>query len=158
MEGRTGIGKTVVSSSMIDRVAAAPGCKLYETPVGFKWFADGLFTGSLVFGGEESAGSSFLCRDRTPWSTDKDGLIAGLLAAEITAKKGKDPGAIYEDLCREHGRPFSERIDAPASAEQRTAILQLSAKDIRASDLAGEPIEKILTTAPETTSPLAASR
>jgi len=153
-QGNFGIGKTVVSSSMIDRIAAQPGCTLYETPVGFKWFADGLFDGSLVFAGEESAGSSFLSRDRKPWSTDKDGLIAGLLAAEMTAKRGKDPGAIYEDLCLQHGRPFSERIDAPATAEQRAAILKLSSKDIKASELAGEPIEKILTVAPGNGQPI----
>jgi phosphoglucomutase len=153
-KGNFGIGKTVVSSSLIDRIAAKRGCTLYETPVGFKWFADGLFTGSLVFAGEESAGSSFLSRDRTPWSTDKDGIIAALLAAEITARRGKDPGAIYEDLCREHGRPFSERIDAPATSEQRAAILQLSSKDIKVSELAGEPIDRILTVAPGNGQPI----
>jgi phosphoglucomutase len=143
-----GIGKTVVSSSLIDRVAAKAGGKLYEVPVGFKWFVDGLLSGSLVFGGEESAGASFLTRGRKPWSTDKDGIIAALLAAEITSKWGRDPGAVFEDLCREHGRPFSERIDAPANAELRTALSHLSPHDITASDLAGEPIEKVLTTAP----------
>ena len=143
-----GIGKTVVSSSMIDRVAAAAGGKLYEVPVGFKWFVDGLLDGSLVFGGEESAGASFLTRDQRPWSTDKDGIIPALLAAEITAKRGRDPGQIYDDLCRVHGRPFSERIDAPANAGLRTMLGRLSSKDITAKELAGEPIEQILTTAP----------
>jgi phosphoglucomutase len=149
-----GIGKTVVSSSLIDRISAAHGCRLYETPVGFKWFADGLYTGDLMFAGEESAGSSFLSRDRTPWSTDKDGLIAGLLAAEITARNGRDPGTVYDDLCRRHGRPFSARIDAPASAGQRAALLRLSAKDVQVSEIAGEPIEQILTTAPGNGQPI----
>jgi phosphoglucomutase len=153
-KGSFGIGKTVVSSSLIDRIAARHGCTLYETPVGFKWFADGLYSGALVFAGEESAGSSFLSRDRTPWATDKDGLIAGLLAAEITAKSGKDPGVLYEDLCREHGRPYSERTDAPATAEQRAAILRLSAKDVQISELAGELIEQILTVAPGNGQPI----
>jgi len=143
-----GIGKTVVSSSLIDRVTAKAGRKLYEVPVGFKWFVEGLFTGSLVFGGEESAGASFLTRDHQAWSTDKDGIAAALLAAEMTARGGRDPGELFEDLCREHGRPVSERIDAPANAEQRARLAQLSAKDITASQLAGEPIEQILTTSP----------
>jgi phosphoglucomutase len=142
------VGKTVVSSSMIDRVANSIGRRLYEVPVGFKFFVDGLLNGSLGFGGEESAGASFLARDGSPWSTDKDGMIAALLSAEITARVGKDPGEIYEDLCRDFGRPFYERIDAPASAAQRAAMAKLSSKDIQVSELAGEKIESILTVAP----------
>jgi phosphoglucomutase len=142
------VGKTVVSSSMIDRVTNRLGRKLYEVPVGFKYFVDGLLSGTLAFGGEESAGASFLDRDGAPWSTDKDGMIAALLSAEITARMGKDPGEIYEDLCRDNGRPYYERIDAPANAEQRAALGKLSSKDVTASELAGEPIENILTAAP----------
>jgi phosphoglucomutase len=142
------VGKTVVSSSMIDRVTSRLGRKLYEVPVGFKYFVDGLLSGSLAFGGEESAGASFLARDGSPWSTDKDGMIAALLSAEITARAGKDPGEIYEDLCRDNGRPYYERIDAPANAEQRAALGKLSAKDVKAAELAGEAIETILTAAP----------
>ena len=142
------VGKTVVSSSMIDRVTNRLGRRLYEVPVGFKYFVDGLLSGSLAFGGEESAGASFLARDGSPWSTDKDGIIAALLSAEITARAGKDPGEIYEDLCRDNGRPFYERIDAPASAEQRAALAKLSSKDVKAAELAGEAIETILTAAP----------
>jgi phosphoglucomutase len=148
------VGKTVVSSSMIDRVTAGLGRKLYEVPVGFKWFVDGLLKGSLAFGGEESAGASFLARDGSPWSTDKDGIIAALLSAEITARTGKDPGQIYDDLCRQYGRPFYERIDAPANAVQRAALARLSPKDIAASELAGETIENILTTAPGDGNPI----
>jgi phosphoglucomutase len=142
------VGKTVVSSSTIDRVTAALGRKLFEVPVGFKWFVAGLLGGSLGFGGEESAGASFLGRDGSPWSTDKDGLIAALLAAEITAKTGRDPGELYRELCRLHGEPVYERIDAPANAAQRAALAKLSASDIKASELAGEKIESILTSAP----------
>lgn len=142
------VGKTVVSSSMIDRVARRMGRKLYEVPVGFKWFVDGLLNASVAFGGEESAGSSFLARDGSPWSTDKDGIIAALLSAEITARNGRDPGEIYEDLCRENGRPFYERIDSPASAEQRRALGSLSPEDVSITELAGENIENILTIAP----------
>ena len=149
-----GIGKTVVSSSLIDRVAAAASTRLYEVPVGFKWFVDGLFHGSLVFAGEESAGASFLDRQGMPWSTDKDGIIAALLAAEITATKGRDPGDIYEDLCREHGRPLYERIDGPATATMRAALLQMSSSDFAASELAAEPVEQILTAAPGDGNPL----
>jgi phosphoglucomutase len=148
------VGKTVVSSSMIDRVTARVGRKLFEVPVGFKWFVDGLLSGSLAFGGEESAGASFLARDGSPWSTDKDGIIAALLSAEITARTGKDPGQIYDGLCEQNGRPFYERIDAPANAGQRAALARLSPSDITASDLAGEKIEKILTTAPGDGNPI----
>jgi phosphoglucomutase len=148
------VGKTVVSSSMIDRVTAALGRKLFEVPVGFKWFVEGLLSGALAFGGEESAGASFLARDGSPWSTDKDGLIAALLAAEITARVGRDPGEIYEELCRRHGAPAYERIDAPANAAQRAALGKLSAKEITASHLAGEKIEQILTNAPGDGNPI----
>jgi phosphoglucomutase len=142
------IGKTVVSSSMIDRVSAGMGRKVYEVPVGFKWFVDGLVNGSLGFAGEESAGASFLAKDGSAWSTDKDGIIAALLSAEITARSGKDPGEIYAGLCEKYGRPVYERIDAPANAEQRARLGKLSPKDITVSDLGGEKIESVLTTAP----------
>jgi phosphoglucomutase len=148
------VGKTVVSSSIIDRVTAKLGRKLYEVPVGFKWFVDGLLNGSLGFAGEESAGASFLARDGSVWSTDKDGLIAALLAAEITARTGQDPGEIYAELEREHGPSFYERIDAPANAEQRAALGKLSPQDIAATELAGERIEQVLTTAPGNGSPI----
>ena len=142
------IGKTVVSSSMIDRVAGTLARPLYEVPVGFKWFVDGLLNGSLGFAGEESSGASFLARDGSVWSTDKDGIIAALLAAEITARAGRDPGEIYAGLEREYGPSFYERIDAPASAEQRAALAKLSPQDVGASELAGEKIQRILTSAP----------
>jgi phosphoglucomutase len=148
------VGKTVVSSSMIDRVTAKLNRKLYEVPVGFKWYVDGLFKGWLGFGGEESAGASFLTRDGSAWSTDKDGIIAALLSAEITARTGRDPGEIYAQLTREHGESSYERIDAPANAEQRDRLAKLSPKDISASDLAGEKIQNILTTAPGDGSPI----
>jgi phosphoglucomutase len=142
------VGKTVVSSSMIDRVAAKVGRKVYEVPVGFKWFVEGLLRGSLGFGGEESAGASFLCRDGSAWTTDKDGLIPALLSAEITARVGRDPGEIYAGFEREFGVSSYERIDAPANARQRAALAKLSPQDITASELAGEKIQNILTSAP----------
>jgi phosphoglucomutase len=148
------VGKTVVSSSMIDRVTAALSRKLYEVPVGFKYFVDGLLTGSLAFAGEESAGASFLARDGSPWSTDKDGIIAALLAAEITARTEPDPGELYSELCDRHGAPVYERIDAPANAEQRAALAKLSPRDISATELAGEKIEQILTSAPGDGNPI----
>ena len=148
------VGKTVVSSSMIDRVTAGVGRKLYEVPVGFKFFVDGLLTGSLAFGGEESAGASFLDRDGAPWSTDKDGIIAALLSAEITARTGKDPGQLYDSLCEKYGTPVYERIDAPADAAQRDALGKLSPSDVTVSDLAGEKIQQILTKAPGDSSPI----
>jgi phosphoglucomutase len=144
------VGKTVVSSSMIDRVTARIGRTLKEVPVGFKWFVDGLVNGSLGFGGEESAGASFLRRDGSVWTTDKDGIIMGLLAAEMTAVTGKDPGELYGDLTRELGNPVYERIDAPATPEQKKILAGLSARDINQSELAGEKIVSILTTAPGT--------
>ena len=152
--GTAAVGKTVVSSSMIDRVAGGMGRTLKEVPVGFKWFVDGLLNGSLGFGGEESAGASFLRRDGSAWSTDKDGIIMGLLAAEMTAVHGKDPGALYGDLTARYGEFFYERIDAPAKPEQKKILAALSAKDITVSELAGEKIVDILTTAPGTKDPI----
>jgi phosphoglucomutase len=146
-----GVGKTVVSSSMIDRVAAHLGRPLVEVPVGFKWFVDGLVNGTLGFGGEESAGASFLRRDGTAWTTDKDGIILGLLAAEMTAVTGKDPGELYQDLTFDFGDPVYERIDAPATAAQKVALSKLSAEQVTATDLAGEPIVARLTAAPGST-------
>jgi phosphoglucomutase len=148
------VGKTVVSSSMIDRVTARLGRTLKEVPVGFKWFVDGLVNGSLGFGGEESAGASFLRRDGSVWTTDKDGIIMGLLAAEMTAVTGKDPGEQYLDLTRDLGDPVYERIDAPATAQQKKILAGLSANDVKESELAGEKIVSILTTAPGSTSPI----
>lgn len=141
------MGKTVVSSSMIDYVAKKLGRRLHEVPVGFKWFVDGLLDGSLGFTGEESAGASFLRLDGTVWTTDKDGLIAALLAAEITSRMGRDPGEIYQELTEEFGASIYERIDAPASARQKEALLDLSPEHIHASSLAGGKIQKILTKA-----------
>jgi phosphoglucomutase len=148
------IGKTVVSSGMIDRVAKRLGRALKETPVGFKWFVDGLVNATLGFGGEESAGASFLRRDGTAWSTDKDGIIMGLLAAEMTAVTGKDPGELYMDLVREFGDPAYERIDAPATPAQKAVLAKLSASDVKESELAGEKIVSLMTTAPGTSDPL----
>jgi len=142
------VGKTLVSSSMIDRVVHALGRRLSEVPVGFKWFAPGLFDGSICFGGEESAGASFLRRDGTVWTTDKDGLIMNLLAAEILARTGKDPGEHYRELTAEFGTPHYARVDAPATAEQRARLEKLSPERVRASQLAGEPIVARLTRAP----------
>ncbi len=148
------VGKTIVSSSMIDRVTAGIGRTLREVPVGFKWFVDGLLDGSLGFGGEESAGASFLRRDGSVWTTDKDGLIMGLLAAEMTAVMKKDPGELYGDLASKYGNFFYERIDAPATTEQKKILSALSAQDIKESKLAGEKITNILTTAPGTKDPI----
>ena len=148
------VGKTVVSSSMIDRVSARLGRRLYEVPVGFKYFVEGLLVGSLGFGGEESAGSSFLRRDGSVWTTDKDGIVPCLLSAEITARMGKDPGEIYRELTRELGDPVYERIDAPATPEQKAALAKLSASDIHATEVAGQPILKIQTTAPGDGNPI----
>jgi phosphoglucomutase len=142
------IGKTMVSSSIIDRVAGRLARSLIEVPVGFKWFVAGLGDGTLGFGGEESAGASFLRRDGTAWTTDKDGLIMGLLAAEMMASTHRDPAELYQDLTRELGPSSYERIDAPASPEQRSALAKLSASDIDAPELAGDAISSILTTAP----------
>jgi phosphoglucomutase len=142
------VGKTLVSSSLIDRVVASLGRKLVEVPVGFKWFAPGLFDGSCCFGGEESAGASFLRRDGTVWTTDKDGLIMGLLAAEITAVTGKDPGQHYQELVREFGQSHYTRIDAPATPEQKKKLGNLSPDAVRAAEMAGERITAKLTRAP----------
>jgi len=142
------IGKTLVSSSMIDRVAADLKRRLIEVPVGFKWFVDGLLDGSMGFGGEESAGASFLRLKSGPWSTDKDGLILGLLAAEMTAKLGKDPGVRYQELTAKFGSPVYERIDAPANKEQKAILSKLSPDQVPATELAGDPIEAKMTTAP----------
>jgi len=142
------IGKTVVSSSIIDRVAAKIGRALIEVPVGFKWFVPGLREGSLGFGGEESAGASFLRRDGTVWATDKDGIIMDLLAVELMARTGRDPSELYQELTRELGAPAYERIDAPATAQQKSVLLKLSSGDVNASELAGDPIQEMLTTAP----------
>jgi phosphoglucomutase len=144
----TGIGKTLVSSTMIDLVAKDLGRRLVEVPVGFKWFVEGLMDGSLGFGGEESAGASFLRLDGTPWSTDKDGILLALLAAEITAKTGRDPGAAYEELTARFGAPVYKRTDSPVEAEQKAKLLALDPGDITASELAGEPIQHVLTKAP----------
>jgi phosphoglucomutase len=141
------VGKTVVSSSIIDRVAAQVGRKLVEVPVGFKWFVPGLLDGSLGFGGEESAGASFLRRDGTVWATDKDGIIMDLLAMELMVRTGRDPSELYNDLTRELGAPVYERVDAPATPQQKAVLLKLSPGDVKASELAGDPIEAMLTTA-----------
>ena len=143
-----GIGKTLVSSSMIDRVAGALNKKVIEVPVGFKWFVDGLINGSIFFGGEESAGASYLRKDGTVWSTDKDGIIMTLLAAEILAVTGKDPGEHYQALTEKFGAPIYARIDAPATLEQAKKLKNLSVDDIKATTLAGEDIDAILTHAP----------
>ncbi len=142
------VGKTLVSSSIIDRVAVALGRKLIEVPVGFKWFVAGLFDGSLGFGGEESAGASFLRRDGTVWSTDKDGLILGLLAAEITARTGKDPGQHFQELAAKYGTPYYARIDQPATPAQKDVLKKLSPESVKDATLAGEPIVAKLTRAP----------
>ncbi|WP_309497158.1 phosphoglucomutase (alpha-D-glucose-1,6-bisphosphate-dependent) [Sulfurovum sp.] len=143
-----GIGKTLVSSSMIDRVADSLDKKVIEVPVGFKWFVDGLMEGKIFFGGEESAGASFLRKDGTVWSTDKDGMILTLLSAEILAVTGKDPGEHYQELTEKFGAPIYARIDAPANHEQRAILKKLSPEDVKEVVLAGEPIEAILTNAP----------
>src|SRR5579862_8450808 len=142
------VGKTLVSSSMIDRVAASLPRKMVEVPVGFKWMVDGLVSGAFGFGGEESAGASFLRRDGTVWTTDKDGIIMGLLAAEILARTGRDPGEWYGGLTEKFGAPVYERIDAPATPEQKAVLLKLSPSQLKASEFAGEKIEATLTTAP----------
>jgi phosphoglucomutase len=149
-----GVGKTLVSSSLIDRVAASLGRRLIEVPVGFKWFVEGLLAGSLGFAGEESAGASFLRRSGAVWTTDKDGIILGLLAAEMTARAGRDPGELYRELTRQFGEPVYERIDAPASAEQKAVLERLTPQQVIAPELAGEKIEAMLTTAPGNGGPI----
>jgi phosphoglucomutase len=148
------VGKTVVSSSVIDRVAAKVGRSLVEVPVGFKWFVPGLLDGSLGFGGEESAGASFLRHDGTVWTTDKDGIIMDLLAVELMARTGRDPSELYAELTRELGATVYERIDAHATAEEKAVLLDLSPGDVSASELAGDPIEALLTTAPGNGAPI----
>jgi phosphoglucomutase len=148
------VGKTVVSSQMIDRVAAKLGRKLYEVPVGFKWFVDGLLDGSLGFGGEESAGASFVRLDGSVWTTDKDGMIPALLAAEITAQMGRDPGEIYHELTREFGEPLYDRVEAPATPEQKELLARLSPQQIELTELAGEKTQTVLTHAPGNGAPI----
>jgi phosphoglucomutase len=152
--GTVGIGKTLVSSSMIDRVAASIKRRLVEVPVGFKWFVEGLIDGSIGFGGEESAGATFLRRDGTVWTTDKDGLVPNLLAAEITARTGKDPGEHYLDLTKNFGTAYYTRIDSKATPEQRAKLARLSPEAVKESDLAGEPITAKLTNAPGNNAPI----
>ncbi len=142
------VGKTVVSSAMIDRVAANLGRALYEVPVGFKWFVDGLINGALGFGGEESAGASFSRIDGTVWTTDKDGIVPALLSAEIAARAGRDPGELYRDLVRDLGEPVSDRVEAPANREQKARLAKLSPRQVESTELAGEKIERVLDKAP----------
>jgi len=149
-----GIGKTLVSSSMIDRVAADLGRRLVEVPVGFKWFVDGLYSGSLGFGGEESAGAAFLRKNGRVWTTDKDGPTLGLLAAEITARTGKDPGDHYRELTQCFGEPLYERIDAPATPEEKGKLKSLTPDQVPATELAGDRITSMLTSAPGNGAPL----
>ncbi len=149
-----GIGKTLVSSSMIDRVAKGLDRPMLEVPVGFKWFVDGLIGGTLGFVGEESAGSTFLRRNGKVWTTDKDGLIAGLLAAEMTAVTGKDPGELYNELTAKYGNPVYQRIDAAATKDQKAKLARLQASDVKATDLAGDKITSILTEAPGNHAPI----
>jgi phosphoglucomutase len=151
---RAAVGKTLVSSSMIDRVVQKLGRRLYEVPVGFKWFTPGLFDGSCCFGGEESAGASFLRQGGSAWTTDKDGPLLDLLAAEITARTGKDPGEHYRELTAEFGTPCYTRLDAPATPEQKARLQQLSPEDIKESELAGEPITAKLIRAPGNNAPI----
>jgi len=148
------VGKTVVSSAMIDRVAARLGRQLVEVPVGFKWFADGLFDGSLGFGGEESAGASCLRRDGTVWTTDKDGIVLALLSAEMTAQRGRDPGELYRALTNELGEVFTDRVEAKANAAQKKTLAELSPQQIVSTQLAGEPVRSVLDKAPGNGAPI----
>ena len=148
------VGKTLVSSQMIDRVTAKLGRKLYEVPVGFKWFVDGLLDGSLGFGGEESAGASFVRLDGSVWTTDKDGIVLALLAAEITARMGRDPGEIYTELTGEFGEPVYERVEAPATPQQKAKLEKLSPEQVKIKDLAGEKIQAVFTHAPGNDAPI----
>jgi phosphoglucomutase len=156
--GQAAIGKTVVSSRMIDLVAQRLQRRMIEVPVGFKWFAAGLADGSLGFGGEESAGAAFLRRDGSAWTTDKDGITLALLAAEITAKTGSDPGALYEQMTRELGKPVSDRVEAPADAQQKKRLSALAPDAIRTKEIAGEPITEITATAPGNGAPIGGIR
>jgi len=148
------VGKTLVSTALIDRVAKRLQRKLFEVPVGFKWFVDGLFGGGLGFAGEESAGASFLRRDGNVWTTDKDGIAPALLAAEITAHGGRDPGELYRDLVSELGEPFADRVEAPASADQKARLANLARKQVRSTELGGEKIEGVLVHAPGNDAPI----
>ncbi|MDA3921606.1 MAG: hypothetical protein PF501_13140 [Salinisphaera sp.] len=148
------IGKTVVSSALINRVAKRLGCKIYEVPAGFKWFAEGLGDASLGFAGEESAGASFLRRDGTVWTIDKDGMIAGLLAAEITARTGRDPGVFYQRMIGALGEPIAERVEAPANAAQKAAFGALTRQQIDCRSLAGERVDSIVDSAPGNNAPI----
>jgi phosphoglucomutase len=143
-----------VSSAMIDRVTARLGRKLYEVPVGFKWFVDGLLVGALAFGGEESAGASFLRKDGAVWTTDKDGIVAALLSAEITARCGHDPGQLYRDLARDLGDPAADRVEAPATARQKARLAKLSPEQVSSTELAGEKVESVLDRAPGNNAPI----
>jgi phosphoglucomutase len=151
---QAGVGKTVVSSAMIDRVAARLGRRLYEVPVGFKWFVPGLLSGDLGFGGEESAGASFLRFDGGAWSTDKDGIAPALLSAEITARTGSDPGKGYQAMTRELGESFADRIEARATPEQKKKLGKIDRSQVRSTELAGERIEQVLTHAPGNQAPI----
>ena len=148
------VGKTVVSTALIDRVAKRLGRPLYEVPVGFKWFVGGLFDGSLGFGGEESAGASFLRQDGSVWTTDKDGLVPALLSAEIMARTGRDPGALYRDLVRDLGESVADRVEAPATAEQKARLAKLSPTQVQSTELAGEKIDRVLDHAPGNQAPI----
>ena len=148
------VGKTVVSSQMIDRIAKKLGRKLYEVPVGFKWFVEGLFSGTLGFAGEESAGATFLSLDGSAWTTDKDGIVPALLAAEITARTGRDPGEMYRELTREFGNCFADRVEAPATSEQKRRLSALSPLQVTRKELAGEPILSVLCHAPGNSAPI----
>ena len=148
------VGKTLVSTALIDRVAQRLGRRLYETPVGFKWFVDGLLDGSLGFGGEESAGASFLRRDGSVWTTDKDGIVPALLSAEMTARSSRDPGELYRDLVGALGESFSERVDAPANSAQKARLAKLSPQQIHHTELAGEKIDTVLDRAPGNAAPI----
>ena len=148
------VGKTLVSSAIIDRVAASLGRRIYEVPVGFKWFVDGLFSGALGFGGEESAGASFLRRDGSVWTTDKDGILLDLLAAEMTARTGKDPGELFNRIAQQYGWPYYTRLDQPATRQQKAALKNLSPANVSETELAGEPILSKLTKAPGNGAPI----
>ena len=148
------VGKTVVSTRLIDLVAARRGHTLYEVPVGFKWFATGLLDGALGFAGEESAGATFLRHDGSVWTTDKDGIVPALLSAEITARTGRDPGALYAELANEFGNPVAERVEAPATTQQKKQLAALSPKQVDSTELAGEKIESILCNAPGNGAPI----
>jgi phosphoglucomutase len=153
-KGTAAVGKTVVTTQLIERIASKLGHSLYEVPVGFKWFVPGLVDGSLCFGGEESAGASFLRMDGTVWTTDKDGIAPALLSAEITARLGRNPAMVYRELCAELGDPLADRIEAPATPAQKKKLAALSAREVTSTELAGEKIVKILTTAPANGAPI----